>query len=223
METGHTVAASPAPGWYADPANSANARWWDGTHWTDQVRFATPELHYVEPIVVPDAVTHHSIAAPAHAETPATAAYVPFANERVIAASLPQRGISYTRAGWWISAAPIWSVIPQAVLAAALTVFNIGVTGPFALAILGIALVTWLILLRLAFADASGLRTGGNGSAASPFWILLSPLAYLIARGLEIKRWDSSGWGALIWWIAATVLSPVVALIAFFATMGLVP
>jgi len=27
--------AAPAPGWYADPAGSAQLRYWDGVDWTD--------------------------------------------------------------------------------------------------------------------------------------------------------------------------------------------
>ncbi len=29
---------SPQPGWYADPQNAANVRYWDGSQWTDQVQ-----------------------------------------------------------------------------------------------------------------------------------------------------------------------------------------
>lgn len=28
----------PAPGWYSDPQNNTQLRYWDGTKWTDQVR-----------------------------------------------------------------------------------------------------------------------------------------------------------------------------------------
>jgi TM2 domain-containing membrane protein YozV len=31
---------SPVPGWYADPQNPAQLRWWDGQQWTEQVQAA---------------------------------------------------------------------------------------------------------------------------------------------------------------------------------------
>lgn len=33
-----TTTAQPAAGWYTDPADSANERWWGGVDWTDHVR-----------------------------------------------------------------------------------------------------------------------------------------------------------------------------------------
>jgi hypothetical protein len=51
----------------------------------------------------------------------------------------------------------------------------------------------------------------------------LSPLAYLIARAVEIKNWDSSGWGALIWFVVASVVAPLLAVVAFFGALGILP
>lgn len=212
MATEGSVSASPAPGWYGDPINSANARWWDGSRWTDQVRFATPELHYVAPIAVPEVVTRA-----------AQREYVPFQHEREVAAAAPRRGISYTRPGWWISFQPIWTAV---LLGAALGVFSalgVGVGAVSTLSFLGIGVLSWLLTIALAFGDASLLVRGGNGSSASALWAILAPLAYLIARGLEIRAWDDSAWGALIWWIVATVLSPAIGAVAFFAILGILP
>lgn len=33
--------APPQAGWYADPENSANERWWNGSGWSDQKRAST--------------------------------------------------------------------------------------------------------------------------------------------------------------------------------------
>ena len=34
-----------APGWYPDPTNGKQDRWWDGTQWTDQVQDLLPRTH----------------------------------------------------------------------------------------------------------------------------------------------------------------------------------
>ncbi len=33
---------SPIPGWYADPSDAAQLRWWDGSTWTDDTRAQSP-------------------------------------------------------------------------------------------------------------------------------------------------------------------------------------
>lgn len=37
-----TGGSAPAPGWYADPANSSLLRYWDGTQWTNTTSAAQP-------------------------------------------------------------------------------------------------------------------------------------------------------------------------------------
>ncbi len=34
----------PQPGWYLDPANEANERWWDGSGWTETTRVKMPQV-----------------------------------------------------------------------------------------------------------------------------------------------------------------------------------
>jgi hypothetical protein len=41
------VTEAPGPGWYADPDNEGEFRWWDGSRWTDSIldgKCAHPEL-----------------------------------------------------------------------------------------------------------------------------------------------------------------------------------
>lgn len=37
-------AAGPPPGWYADPMDAAQRRWWSGIGWTEHVEVAEPEV-----------------------------------------------------------------------------------------------------------------------------------------------------------------------------------
>jgi hypothetical protein len=91
--------------------------------------------------------------------------------------------------------------------------------------VLGITLFTvlgWLITVRLAFADRAALVRGGNDTAASAWWTLLTPLVYLIMRARQVQFYASGGWASVIWWCIAAFVSPGVALLAFFGAYGLV-
>jgi len=37
MQTHPAPSPAPGPGWFADPGNPAQTRWWDGYRWTDHV------------------------------------------------------------------------------------------------------------------------------------------------------------------------------------------
>jgi hypothetical protein len=96
---------------------------------------------------------------------------------------------------------------------------------PIPTLVLAITLFTvlgWGILIALAFADRSGLVVGGNDSSASPWWTLLTPLAYLIARARQVQLYASGGWASVVWWCLAAVLTPGVSVLAVFAVYGLV-
>ena len=207
-----TVAASSIPaGWYDDPAGSDEARWWDGAAWTAQLRPKTPIRATIIPTppVTPIAPTND---------------YVPFQSNRSrVSPTATPRGISHTRSSWWIAIQPIWSSVPQVVIFALFTALGNGPGLQLVVGLAGFSLISWIIVVRLAFADRSALLAGGNQSAASAWWILLSPLAYLIARGLHVRNWDSSAWGALIWYIGASILAPILCVVGYFAALGILP
>jgi hypothetical protein len=150
------------------------------------------------------------------------AAYVPFQS----APREPShpRGISSTRAIWWIAFYPIWVLIPQAALIAIISAVGSSMP-PFQLfgMILVINVALYLAMIGLVISDRRALLQGGNQSAASALWVLLSPLAYLIARSIHVRRWDASAWAPLVWWIVASILSPLIAFAAYFAVLGLLP
>jgi hypothetical protein len=200
------------PGWYPDPADESRTRWWNGTQWTHNVQDASP-LAPLAPLAPLGTVV------PGIQSSTTQTGYVPFQSApRELPGS--RRGIAYTRSVWWIAFHPLWAIVPQVVIVAL-----VGVGSPLMISV-GLAilnLVIFVVLVALAMNDRAALVAGGNGSTGSPWWMLLSPLAYLIARTIEVKRWDSGGWGPLIWWIVSSILSPGLALIGIFAVLGVLP
>jgi hypothetical protein len=191
----HPSLGSPVPaGWYPDPAGGEGKRWWDGGAWTHSVQ--EPEA------------------------TPAPASFSEF--RPAIPLPAAEVGTAYTRESWWIAGSPLWVIVPQAAL---VQIFNSLAPLPIPSLILGISLFTllaWLILIRLAFGDRSGLVRGGNNTAASPWWMLLTPLAYLIVRARQVQLYASGGWASVIWWCLAAFITPGIAVLAIFAVYGLV-
>ena len=194
-----SISGSIPAGWYPDPAGGAGKRWWDGTTWTANVQ---------EPEASPP--------------PPAFGNYVPADLRPLTPLPTAEAGIAYTRASWWIAGSPLWVVVPQV---AVVQIFNSLAPLSVPSLVLAIALFTvlaWSILIGLAFSDRSGLINGGNNSAASPWWTLLTPLAYLIARARQIQLYATGGWASVVWWCLAAFVTPGVAVLAIFAVTGIV-
>lgn len=198
--TQHPSISGPVPaGWYPDPAGGAGKRWWDGSTWTQNTQ---------EPETTPSAPTFGN--------------YVPADLRATTPLPTAEAGVAYTRASWWIAGSPLWVVLPQVIV---VQVFNSLAPLPVPSLLLAIALFTvlgWAILIGLAFADRSGLINGGNNSAASPWWTLLTPLAYLIARARQVQLYATGGWASVVWWCLAAIITPVVSVLAVFAVYGFV-
>lgn len=193
------ISGSIPAGWYADPAGGDGKRWWDGSVWTSNVQ---------EPEVAPPPSTF--------------GAYVPAELRPVTPFAAVEQGIAYTRASWWIASSPLWVVVSQVIV---VQTFNSLAPLPVPTLVLAITLFTALataILILLAFADRSGLVNGGNDSAASPWWTLLTPLVYLIVRARHVQLYAIGGWASVVWWCLAAVITPVVSMLAVFAVYGLV-
>ena len=193
------IAGSIPAGWYPDPAGGAGKRWWDGSIWTANLQ---------EPEVAPPA--------------PSFGSYIPAGLRPVTPLPTAERGIAYTRASWWIAGSPFWVVLPQVIV---VEIFDSLAPLPVPTLLLAIALFTalaWAILILLGFSDRTGLINGGNQSVASPWWLLLTPLAYLIVRARHVQLYAIGGWASLVWWCLAVILTPGVSVLAIFAVYGLV-
>jgi hypothetical protein len=197
--SGNPSLSGPIPaGWYPDPAGGNGKRWWDGVRWTDNLQ--EPE----EAPALPSFGTY------VHAEFRPT---VPLPTAEV--------GIAYTRASWWLAGSPLWIVVPQAAI---VEIFYSLAPPPLSALVIGLGLLNllvWAILVRLAFADRAALLIGGNATVASPWWTLLTPLAYLIVRAREVRLYATGGWASVLWWCIAAFLSPGVAVLAIFAVYGI--
>jgi Protein of unknown function (DUF2510) len=184
-------------GWYPDPAGSAAKRWWDGAGWTENLQ--EPEK--------PPATTF--------------GAYIPPELRTVTALPTAEVGIGYTRSSWWIAGSPLWVAAPQAIIVGVLESLAPPTLSSLIPGLALINLVVLGVLILLAFADRTALINGGNNSAASPWWTLLTPLAYLIARARHVQLYASGGWASVLWLCIAAVLAPGVSVLGIFAGYGL--
>ncbi|NEM90104.1 DUF2510 domain-containing protein [Galbitalea soli] len=225
------VSARPTPtGWYPDPAGSDRQRWWSGVAWTDHVRdvpLATP--------VTPPAATGHSVpSAPAQwSASDAAASRASVGYGSVSRGPLPGASDFPTRGGGSFSATPTffelptrWHTVSVWLLAVSPIVFAvllIGI-GPFVLAglfdinasafgylvpaVLGLVLPL-LLCTAWVMRDRRQLQEFGFRRLPSPFWILLGPLAYLIARTVHVMGTVRRGGGPLWTYLAIVVGSTV--------------
>jgi hypothetical protein len=212
MSMDRDPSANVPAGWFPDPGGTATLRWWDGTKWTTDLRA----------IVIPNPPSLPTGAAspgPAPIE-PVERPYVPFqASAAIVRPTVT--GISSTRTVWWIAFEPLWGVVTQVILFALLNSF--GTPPALVIGLLFTVLNVGIIvaLVALALADRKALLAGGNQSAAPQWWILLTPLAYLIARSVEVAKWEIGAWTPLIWWIVSAVLAPGLAFLGYFAALGI--
>ena len=196
-ETPSPLSAPIPAGWYPDPAGGDGTRWWDGDQWTSHIR---------EPEVAPPPLSFGKYLPPElRSWTPLPIADV---------------GISDTRVSWWIAFSPMWSIVPQAIVVESIMALSSAPISSFVPALAVVNVLIWAVVLVMAFADRAKLRAGGNPSAASPFWVLLTPLAYLIARARRVRLYAAGAWTTVIWWCVAVILTPGLVLLGIFAAYG---
>lgn len=85
---------------------------------------------------------------------------------------------------WWIALSPTWFVMTNFVLVG----FSLAApSAGLVLSILPVGAAAFLFVL--AVADRDGLARREGIRAASPFWMLLGPVGYLIARRFALRRY----------------------------------
>jgi hypothetical protein len=200
-------AATIPPGWYADPAGGNGKRWWDGSRWTEHVRM--PEEPAPAPVVGGYAATVGTPTSVSRDFRPTT----PFRQA--------EAGTAYTRTSWWLAGSPLWISVPEVVVFAIIDSLAPPSVPTLVIGLAIVNVLVWAALVGMAFADRAALLDGGNESAASPWWTLLSPLIYLIARALQVRLYATGGWASVIWCVVATILAPGISVLAYFAAVGL--
>lgn len=84
---------------------------------------------------------------------------------------------------WWIATSPSWLALSS------FAVFGFSLASPMAGTLFsGLPLIFAAALFVLASRDRDLLRTRGCSTAASPFWMLLSPAGYLVMRWLALRQ-----------------------------------
>lgn len=205
--------SNPAPGWYPDPAGSAQSRWWDGTTWTASLQpAAAPEA---------PAYTAPTAAVPSYGVMPAATPYS-YAATRERSDADPT-----TPFVWVLALTPLVSLLTLAVQAAMgdfsgefLLASDTIITPGTAVSYV-IGFVSWLLGVLLAFLDHRELGNRGlthRFSWAFAFIPVLAPLTYLIGRTVTVRGQTGRGLAPLITWIALTaatfLISVVVGIVA---------
>jgi hypothetical protein len=197
-----TTGQVPA-GWYEDPSGIPGTRWWDGTAWTNHTREEPP------PVV------------PTFAPLPPVQNPTLRAQQPLPVVQRVGDGVEDSRAAWWIAFSPLWSIVGQAIIVSTILAISSAQLSALVPALIVANLVLWATVLALAFLDRARLRSGGNATTASPLWVLLSPLVYLIARAREVRMYAAGAWTVVIWWCVALVLAPGIAVLGVFAAYGI--
>lgn len=213
MGTAETIIVA---GWYPDPADNALARWWDGSQWastTRQRHVPTPaqEQHregnaYFSPVPIRTDAT-----------LPPIDPYRPM-NRRHDSQGFVSMGVkplmqfhptrAYTGSVWALATMPVWTTI----VVLALVIGLQGFYTTFLAAMTGILM--FLLTVMFGMHDQKVLKDSLHVSTASPWWILLSPLAYLIVRSIYVHRAVGHGWAPFVVYMICSFV-PAVAFLAF--------
>lgn len=182
------VTAVLVAGWYPDPSGAADLRWWTGAAWSEHVASAP-----VRPDPSPSPrlrLADESGFVEVRSDRLAVTVFTPLRPTRV-----------HTAAVWLIAVLPVLVAAGQysaaAYSVAAYSTAQYSTAGMAAgdaiptdgYAVPAIAIAASLILAGLcAVRDRQVLRAAGHSDTASPRWVLLSPVAYLIARSIRVRQ-----------------------------------
>ncbi len=196
----------PRPGWYDDPMGAESLRWWSGESWTEHVQAkAAPASVVVAPAAAP--------AAAAASATPVTSSAVPLFAEHVPLQYLGSDELAAAQEppfvdlpGGWTPAVRSLALLP--LVSAGLTVLFMTL-GWSKGASLGLGGVLTVSSIGIAFADRARIREAGL-RGPSPWWSLLTPFAYMIARYVVLSGQGVRSHGPLLLYVACGVAAGLI-------------
>ncbi|MCC6375432.1 MAG: DUF2510 domain-containing protein [Microbacteriaceae bacterium] len=201
------------PGWYPDPSNENQARWWDGSNWTELVkpvanapapepeidRYFSAELGRKEaalPPIDPFRPSDHRYNSQGFVSMEA----------KPIHRFSPTR--AYTASVWWLATMPIWAT-------AVILALTLGLGDYFSLFPRFMSgIILYLVAATLTIQDRKSLLNQLHPSAASAWWFLLGPFIYLIARAVHVTHNTGRGWAPVLVYAISSVV-PITAVLAF--------
>ena len=107
--------------------------------------------------------------------------------------------------------------LPIQLAAILVLIFLLADFGRFVQAATGFVFLLWTAVL--ATQDRRSLLAAGHSETASPWWLLLSPLAYLIARTVKVRNTTGSG-AAPLWTYLALAIIPAIGVFGYLSTAG---
>jgi hypothetical protein len=89
-------------------------------------------------------------------------------------------------------------------------------------ALLPLSIAFWVFTFIMGFQDRARLRLLGHDTTASPWWIVLSPLVYLIVRSVRVRQCTGRrGSGPLTTYICLYIAPPIAIIVASVVTSAL--
>ena len=230
----------PPVGWYPESPEGTTLRWWDGASWTDHVQEIVAEVVVPEPAPTVEAqLTPGSETAglvlDQHVMTDDTDERI--AGGSAVHTEIALPGLSTTGldsnivgpASWWdtsrqpapstSSTESVWALAFTPWIAALASVgaaLVYTLISPQVGALIAGALVPLLWMLATAVQDRKSLLRLGFQKPVSEWWILLGPLAYMIARTIRVVGVVQSGRAPLVLLLINTVAVPVAVLAAIW-------